>query len=97
MNWVNHGSTCPTKGAAMARITRGLMQEGPGVSINRIGGRTSSIGSNIVVTSSSRRSFTEHGQTLAILLFLLPVTHPCQPRESLLRRRPASSFEGLKI
>src|ERR1700726_4989982 len=48
MNSVNHGSTCPTSGCASARFTRGLMQEGPGVSISLVGGRNSAIGSNML-------------------------------------------------
>src|ERR1700690_232564 len=47
MNSVNQGSTCPTSGADSARYTRGLTQEGPGVSINRVGGCNSCIGSDI--------------------------------------------------
>src|SRR5260370_29323952 len=48
MNSVNQGSTCPTSGAAIARYTRGLTQDGPGVSISLVGGRNSCIGSDIL-------------------------------------------------
>src|ERR1700681_2841980 len=48
MNSVNQGSTCPTIGEASARYTRGLTQEGPGVSINLVGGCNSSIGLDIL-------------------------------------------------
>src|SRR5579862_7009806 len=41
ITFVNHGSMCPTIGAAMARYTRGSTQDGPGVSINRWGGSSS--------------------------------------------------------
>src|ERR1700682_1237097 len=44
MNSVNQGSTCPTIGDASARYTRGLTQEGPGVSISLVGGCNSSTG-----------------------------------------------------
>src|SRR5437660_3199957 len=39
----NHGSTCPTKGVANARYTRGSIDDGPGVNINRFGGFNSPI------------------------------------------------------
>src|SRR5467141_2219109 len=41
MHPLNHGSMCPTRGVAIARYTRGSMEDGPGVSINRTGGWSS--------------------------------------------------------
>src|SRR5260370_2761943 len=41
MHPLNHGSMCPTSGVAIARYTRGSMDDGPGVSINRTGGWSS--------------------------------------------------------
>src|SRR5258708_35323304 len=41
MHPLNHGSMCPTSGVAIARYTRGSMEDGPGVSINRTGGFSS--------------------------------------------------------
>src|SRR6267378_3225419 len=41
MHPLNHGSMCPTSGVAIARYTRGSMEDGPGVSINRTGGWSS--------------------------------------------------------
>src|SRR5712692_11265484 len=41
MQPLNHGSICPTSGVAIARYTRGSMEDGPGVSINRTGGLSS--------------------------------------------------------
>src|SRR5690242_6309566 len=41
MHVLNHGSRCPTSGAASARYTRGSTDDGPGVSINRQGGLSS--------------------------------------------------------
>src|ERR1700675_1221229 len=38
MQVLNHGSRCPTRGVAIARYTRGSIEDGPGVSINRTGG-----------------------------------------------------------
>src|ERR1700736_610984 len=38
MQVLNHGSRCPTNGVAIARYTRGSIEDGPGVSINRTGG-----------------------------------------------------------
>src|SRR5712692_9947339 len=41
MQPLNHGSRCPTSGVARARYTRGSIDDGPGVSINRAGGLSS--------------------------------------------------------
>src|SRR5216684_8581658 len=41
MQPLNHGSRWPTKGVASARYTRGSMDEGPGVSMSRLGGLSS--------------------------------------------------------
>src|SRR6266478_2293186 len=41
MQPLNHGSMCPTSGVAIARYTRGSIEDGPGVSINRTGGWSS--------------------------------------------------------
>src|ERR1700730_10966122 len=38
MQVLNHGSRWPTNGVAIARYTRGSIEDGPGVSINRTGG-----------------------------------------------------------
>src|SRR5882757_1383313 len=43
MQVLNHGSMCPTTGAASARYTRGSIEDGPGVIISRIGGANSPI------------------------------------------------------
>src|SRR6267154_5067391 len=43
MQVLNHGSMCPTTGAASARYTRGSIEDGPGVIISRIGGASSPI------------------------------------------------------
>src|ERR1700688_3122509 len=60
MQVLNHGSMCPTIGAASARYTRGSIEEGLGVIISRIGGISSpiflcSIPSLISLTSNLRR------------------------------------------
>src|SRR5579863_7798088 len=60
MQVLNHGSMCPTIGAANARYTRGSIDEGPGVIISRIGGASSpillfSVPSLISLTSNLHR------------------------------------------
>src|SRR5258705_11213592 len=58
---LNHGSMCPTTGVAIARYTRGSIEEGPGVSIKRTGGLSSPIGCVIRSCpsfSSTQASFT---------------------------------------
>src|SRR5271170_3226758 len=44
MHVLNQGSRCPTNGAASARYTRGSIDDGPGVNINRVGGSSSPMG-----------------------------------------------------
>src|SRR5215475_14661337 len=50
----NHGSTCPTSGVASARYTRGSIDEGPGVNINRFGGFNSPICDVMLISYSLR-------------------------------------------
>src|SRR5882757_2497765 len=67
MQVLNHGSMCPTTGAASARYTRGSIEDGPGVIISRIGGANSPIFFSAPSLILSNLRFPPRGRPLALI------------------------------